>query len=41
MMGTNEWVEDGEREAAGGFMGLSLVAGLTTGSLLSFTAGSG
>jgi equilibrative nucleoside transporter 1/2/3 len=38
MMGANEWVEDSEREATGGFMGLNLVAGLTTGSLLSFAA---
>lgn len=36
MMGANEWVEHGEREAAGGFMGLNLVAGLTVGSLSSF-----
>lgn len=40
MMGAGEWVEDSEREAAGGFMGLSLVAGLTTGSILSFAASS-
>ncbi|GJC95113.1 nucleoside transporter [Colletotrichum higginsianum] len=39
MMAAGEWVEEGEREATGGFMGLCLVAGLTTGSLLSFTAG--
>ncbi|KAI1844921.1 hypothetical protein JX266_008937 [Neoarthrinium moseri] len=38
MMASGEWVDDGEREAAGGFMGLCLVAGLTFGSLLSFTA---
>jgi solute carrier family 29 (equilibrative nucleoside transporter), member 1/2/3 len=38
MMAALEWVEDGEREASGGFMGLNLVAGLTVGSLLSFTA---
>jgi len=38
MMAAGEWVEEGEREAAGGFMGLCLVAGLTVGSLLSFTA---
>lgn len=38
MMAAGEWVEEGEREAAGGFMGLCLVAGLTFGSLLSFTA---
>ncbi|KAL9598045.1 MAG: hypothetical protein Q9219_004739 [cf. Caloplaca sp. 3 TL-2023] len=38
MMGANEWVEQDEREAAGGFMGLMLVGGLAVGSLLSFTA---
>lgn len=38
MMGAAEWVETEEREAAGGFMGLMLVAGLTVGSLLSFLA---
>lgn len=38
MMAAGEWVGDGEREAAGGFMGTCLVAGLTVGSLLSFTA---
>jgi equilibrative nucleoside transporter 1/2/3 len=38
MMSAPEWVEDGEKEATGGFMGLNLVAGLTVGSLLSFTA---
>ncbi|KIW02101.1 uncharacterized protein PV09_06591 [Verruconis gallopava] len=37
MMGAVEYVEDDEREATGGFMGLMLVAGLTVGSLLSFT----
>ncbi|KAF2420303.1 nucleoside transporter-like protein family [Tothia fuscella] len=36
MMGVVEYVDVEEREAAGGFMGLMLVAGLTTGSLLSF-----
>ena len=36
MMGAGEWVDVEEREAAGGFMGLMLVAGLTVGSLLSF-----
>lgn len=36
MIGANEWVEPDEREAAGGFMGLCLVAGLTIGSLASF-----
>jgi len=36
MMGAVEWVDSDEREAAGGFMGLCLVAGLTVGSLLSF-----
>lgn len=38
MMGAVEWVDVDEREAAGGFMGLMLVAGLTVGSLLSFLA---
>ncbi|KUI64529.1 Nucleoside transporter FUN26 [Cytospora mali] len=38
MVGAAEWVEEREREAAGGFMGLCLVAGLAAGSLLSFTA---
>ncbi|CAK7208271.1 hypothetical protein SBRCBS47491_000035 [Sporothrix bragantina] len=37
MMKAGDWVEDGEREAAGGFMGLCLVAGLATGSFLSFS----
>ncbi|ESU12871.1 hypothetical protein FGSG_12980 [Fusarium graminearum PH-1] len=37
MMASGEWVDEGEREAAGGFMGLCLVAGLSVGSLLSFT----
>ena len=38
MMGTAEWVEENEREAAGGFMSLMLVGGLSVGSLLSFFA---
>ncbi len=38
MMAASDWVDDGEREAAGSFMGMCLVAGLTVGSLLSFTA---
>lgn len=38
MIGASEWVEAEEREAAGGFMGLMLVGGLTAGSLLSFLA---
>ncbi|MCJ1388237.1 hypothetical protein MMC18_001082 [Xylographa bjoerkii] len=38
MMGASVWVETEEREAAGGFMGLMLVWGLTIGSLLSFLA---
>lgn len=37
MMAAGEWVGDGEREAAGGFMGTCLVGGLTVGSLMSFT----
>ncbi|KAJ9651502.1 hypothetical protein H2198_009230 [Neophaeococcomyces mojaviensis] len=39
MMGAGEWVAPEEREAAGGFMGLMLVGGLTAGSLLSFALG--
>ncbi|KAF2735995.1 hypothetical protein EJ04DRAFT_433995 [Polyplosphaeria fusca] len=38
MMGFGEWVDEDEREAAGGFMSLCLVAGLTAGSFLSFLA---
>lgn len=37
MIASGEWVEDYEREATGGFMGLCLVAGLAAGSMLSFT----
>jgi equilibrative nucleoside transporter 1/2/3 len=37
MMAAGGYVEDEERAAAGGFMGLCLVIGLTTGSFLSFT----
>jgi len=36
MMGASGWVDASEREAAGSFMGLMLVGGLTAGSLLSF-----
>ncbi|KAF4626414.1 hypothetical protein G7Y89_g11747 [Cudoniella acicularis] len=36
MMDAGEWVDEGEREAAGGFMAVNLVGGLTAGSLLSF-----
>jgi equilibrative nucleoside transporter 1/2/3 len=36
MMGAVEYVDEDEREAAGGFMGLMLVGGLTLGSMLSF-----
>lgn len=39
MMAAGEWVAEEEKEAAGGFMGLSLVGGLTVGSLLSFFVG--
>ena len=39
MMGASSWVSPGEREVAGGFMGMMLVAGLAAGSLLSFTLG--
>lgn len=38
MMAAGEWVDESEREAAGGFMGLCIIAGLSVGSLLSFTA---
>ncbi|KAF1961830.1 hypothetical protein CC80DRAFT_401301 [Byssothecium circinans] len=38
MMGFAQWVDVEEREAAGGFMSLCLVAGLTVGSFLSFFA---
>ncbi|KAF2634791.1 nucleoside transporter family [Massarina eburnea CBS 473.64] len=38
MMGFAQWVNVDEREAAGGFMSLCLVAGLTVGSFLSFFA---
>ncbi|KAK4137836.1 hypothetical protein BT67DRAFT_396734 [Trichocladium antarcticum] len=37
MMAAGEWVAEGEREAAGGFMGLCLVGGLAVGSVLSFS----
>lgn len=36
MMGAADWVDETEREAAGGFMVLMLVGGLSVGSLLSF-----
>ncbi|KAF1847351.1 uncharacterized protein K460DRAFT_414119 [Cucurbitaria berberidis CBS 394.84] len=38
MMGFVEWVDSDEVEAAGGFMSLCLVGGLTAGSFLSFFA---
>jgi equilibrative nucleoside transporter 1/2/3 len=40
MMGFAEYVESEELEAAGGFMSLCLVGGLTVGSFLSFTVAS-
>ncbi|CAG9971992.1 unnamed protein product [Clonostachys byssicola] len=40
MMASGDWIEDEEREAAGGFMGLCIVIGLTMGSLLSFSVAS-
>ena len=40
MMGAIDFVDEGEREATGGFMATNLVAGLMTGSLLSFAAAS-
>ncbi|KAF7590453.1 hypothetical protein BBP40_002857 [Aspergillus hancockii] len=36
MMGAAYWVPEDKRESAGGFMSMVLVAGLATGSLLSF-----
>jgi equilibrative nucleoside transporter 1/2/3 len=36
MMAASEWANPEEREATGGFMGLCLMGGLTTGGLLSF-----
>ena len=36
MMGASQYVTADELEAAGGFMSMMLVAGLATGSLLSF-----
>ena len=36
MMGAGVWVDEREREAAGGFMSLMLVGGLAAGSLASF-----
>jgi equilibrative nucleoside transporter 1/2/3 len=36
MIGAGEWVDEEQREAAGGFMGLCLVGGLAVGSVLSF-----
>lgn len=38
MTSAGSWVDDGEREAAGGFMGVCLIIGLAMGSLLSFSA---
>ena len=38
LMAAPLWVDQNEREAAGGFMGLMLVLGLSVGSLLSFLA---
>ena len=39
MMAAAYWVDEGEKEAAGGFMSLMLVMGLTIGSLASFLVG--
>lgn len=41
MMGASDQVEEHEKEASGGFMGLCLVGGLAVGSLLSFFVGNG
>ncbi|KAJ5477275.1 hypothetical protein N7539_007419 [Penicillium diatomitis] len=40
MMGASVWVSPDEREAAGGFMSMMLVAGLAAGSFLSFLVAS-
>lgn len=37
MMAAGEWVDEGEREAAGGFMSMCQVGGLSVGSLASFS----
>lgn len=37
MTSAGSWVDEGEREAAGGFMGLCLIIGLSVGSVLSFS----
>ena len=39
MVGAAYWVEEGQKEAAGGFMSLMLVVGLTIGSVASFLVG--
>lgn len=39
MMGAGDLVEEGEKEAAGSFMGLMLVSGLAVGSFCSFLVG--
>ena len=36
MMAAPHWVDESEKEASGGFMGLVLVSGLTVGGLLTF-----
>lgn len=41
MMGASDQVDEHEKEAAGGFMALCLVGGLTIGSLFSFVVGNG
>lgn len=41
MMGAGNLVEESDREAAGGFMGVMLVSGLAVGSLCSFLVGNG
>jgi equilibrative nucleoside transporter 1/2/3 len=40
MMGASVWVSADEREAAGGFMSMMLIAGLAAGSFLSFIVAS-
>lgn len=38
MMGIGTWIEEGEREDAGAFMGMVLVGGLVAGSVLGVLA---
>lgn len=38
MMGVPAWVSEEDREAAGAFMGMTLVGGLVAGSMLGLAA---